>query len=182
MNRAIISWASQQLVREHVHGKCVLEVGSLELHGYMRSLVLPLLPAKYVGVDARPGPNVDRVGQADTVHEMFGPRSQDLVITTEMLEHVRDWRSTVTALKLVLRPGGHLMLTTRSPGYPRHLEPEDHWRFRPERLAEIFGDLDIVDLRADPQEPGAFVYAAKPVRPRRTVNLDELEAEAAPKE
>jgi hypothetical protein len=80
----------------------------------------------------------------------------------EMLEHVADWKSVIHNLKGVLKPGGSLMLTTRSPGFPRHDWPDDYWRFSCADMAEIFRDFDLQAVRPDPQYPGVFVMARKP--------------------
>ena len=75
----------------------------------MCTYVDSLGPARYVGVDIRIGPRVDEVVDASDLVQRIGSASFDAVFTTEMLEHVRDWRTVVSNLKRVLRPGGVLL-------------------------------------------------------------------------
>jgi SAM-dependent methyltransferase len=92
----------------------------------------------------------------------FGREAFDLVISTEMVEHVRDWRAVVSNMKGVLRPGGHLLVTTRSAGFPYHGWPHDYWRYQTEDMHRIFADLEILVIEPDPKAPGIFVFARRP--------------------
>jgi len=87
-----------------------------------------------VGVDIEPGKFVDVVLPAERLVEHFGPESFDVVIATELLEHVQDWRLVVNNMKAVLRRGGYIYITTRSYGFPFHAYPYDFWRYEVEDL------------------------------------------------
>ena len=155
-------------------GLAVLEVGAADVNGGVRSVVSALLPARYVGVDLHLGPGVDVVCDAGELTAYFGEQSFDVVISTEMLEHVEDWRLVVTNLKRVLRPRGYLLVTTRSIGFPYHGNPYDYWRFEPSDMREIFGDMDILALERDADiEPGVLMLARKPGEHVES-NLDEI--------
>ncbi len=145
-----------------VAGKRVLEVGALDVNGSPRRVLEPLGPAEYVGVDMREGPKVDRVCQASEIVDLYGPESFDVIVSTEMLEHAVDWWGAVSNMKRALRPGGLLLLTTRSPGFPLHDHPGDHWRFTVQDAREIFADMDELVVLEDPAAPGVFVRARKP--------------------
>lgn len=145
---------------------CVLEVGSYDVNGSVRELYPSSIAKSYVGVDIAPGPGVDVVWPAERLVERFGLESFDVVVSTEMLEHVADWRLAVAQMKLVLRRGGRLILTTRSPGFGLHGFPADFWRFTPHDMRVIFADLDDVCIEADaPESPGVFVSGRKSDRP-----------------
>lgn len=146
-----------------VEDKFVLEVGSLDVNGSIRRVVEGFGPRKYTGVDIRSGPGVDEVVSVEDLLSTFGPETFDLVLSTEMLEHVPDWKSAVRNLKGVLRPGGTLLLTTRSQGFRFHGYPYDFWRFSREDLANIFSDFDVKALEKDwDTSPGVFLVATKP--------------------
>jgi SAM-dependent methyltransferase len=161
-NRTGIAFGEAQLTQEIVAGRDVLDVGSLDVNGSLRPFVETLGPRRYLGVDITAGPGVDEVLDASRLVERFGPESFDLVITTEMLEHVRDWQVVVSNLKQVIRPGGELLLTTRSIGFPYHSYPYDFWRYEPEDMRAIFADFEIVALERDRAAPGVFLLARKP--------------------
>jgi 2-polyprenyl-3-methyl-5-hydroxy-6-metoxy-1,4-benzoquinol methylase len=60
------------------------------------------------------GSLVELVLQAENSLECFGPESFDVVITTELLEHVQDWRLIVNNMDSVLKTDGYMYLTTCS--------------------------------------------------------------------
>ncbi len=162
-NVSSLAFGVRSLEREHVSGKRVLEVGSLDVNGSLRSVLEHYEPHEYVGVDLVGGPGVDLVCGAEELVDRFGPDSFDIVVATEVLEHVRDWRRVVSNLKRVCRPEGRLVITTRSPGFPFHGFPDDYWRFTPDDFEVIFGDCDIEAIESDGTAPGVFLSATKPV-------------------
>jgi SAM-dependent methyltransferase len=157
-----IAFGEAVLTKEMIAGHDVLEVGSLDVNGSLRPYVESLGPARYIGVDIALGPRVDEVVDASKLVDRFGPDAFDVVITTEMVEHIRDWRTVVHNLKGVVRPGGLLLVTTRSIGFPYHGFPYDFWRYEPEDMRAIFADFEMVALERDSASPGVFVLARKP--------------------
>jgi SAM-dependent methyltransferase len=161
-NRACIEFGRSQLRPDEVAGRDVLEVGSLDVNGSLRSVVEAMGPGRYVGVDLAPGPGVDQICDAGDLMRRFGRASFDVVLCTEVVEHVRDWRGVVANLKGVLKTGGILILTTRSCGFKYHGYPYDFWRYEIGDLQVIFSDLTVLALERDPLAPGVFVKARRP--------------------
>ena len=159
---SVVRFAEAALKESDVRGRAVLEVGALDVNGTVRPVVQALHPASYIGVDLQAGPGVDVVCDATGVLTRFGEQSFDIVISTEVLEHVRDWRTVVRNLKLALKPGGLLLLTTRSPGVDFHRHPFDFWRYDKSDFEFIFSDLIIEELQLDPDDPGLFLKARRP--------------------
>jgi len=158
-----LAFGRTAVLEADVRAKQVLEVGSMDVNGSLRPIVMAYGPAGYMGVDLGPGPGVDEVCPSERLVERFGRDAFDLVLTTEMLEHVLDWRAVVHNLKQVVKPGGALIVTTRSKGYPLHGYPSDYWRFELDDFRAIFRDMEIEVLEPDPSRgPGVFMRARKP--------------------
>jgi SAM-dependent methyltransferase len=159
---SVLRFVGEVVHADEVEGKDVLEVGSYDVNGSPRGILAKYEPRSYVGVDMRAGPGVDEVCDAVALVERFGEERFDLVVSTEMLEHVENWRAVISNVKRVLRPGGVLILTTRSPGFPLHEYPGDFWRYTVGDMRKIFADVRIVTVAKDPEVPGVFVKIVKP--------------------
>jgi len=163
MNVAVLDFFMRSVDCGEFAGKRVLEVGSKFVNGSVRPLIERFCrPREYVGVDIETGKYVDVVLPAERLVEYFGLESIDAVISTEVLEHVFDWRTVVNNMKAVLKPGGFIYITTRSRGFPYHAAPHDYWRYEIEDMEKIFGDFEIIALEKDWQAPGVFLKARKP--------------------
>jgi len=165
MHASVLDFARSALTAADVAGKRVIEAGSMDVNGSVRPYVESLGPSLYVGTDMRDGPGVDWVLLAEYLPSSFGTNA-DVVISTEMLEHAEDWQAAMRGMIDVLAPGGVLLLTTRSAGFPLHGYPDDHNRFSVGAMGQILkaAGLDVERLEADPQagHPGVFARARKP--------------------
>jgi SAM-dependent methyltransferase len=161
-HQSCLDFVFSHLSVDEIEGSAVLEVGSRDVNGSVRPFVERGGPTSYVGVDIEAGPGVDEICDASGLVDRFGRERFDLVLSTELLEHVRDWRQAVNQMKEVLRPGGTLVITTRSRGFGVHAYPHDYWRYEPDDMSRIFGDLRIESIERDPTRPGVFLKAQKP--------------------
>ena len=159
-NAYCISFGAINLKPEEVKGKRVIEVGSYDVNGSLRSLVESYYPAEYIGVDIAEGPGVDVISKAEDILERFGKESFDIVISTELLEHVLDWRKSIHNIKNICKPGGIILITTASYGCPYHGHPYDFWRYELEDMKHIFSDCLIEKLEKSPSK-GVFVKMKK---------------------
>lgn len=173
MHHSVMVFGIEVLTAVDVHGKSVVEVGSMDVNGSLRAHVLALGPTSYVGVDFMAGPGVDVICDASCLEPRFGKNVFDVVISTEMLEHAEDWRGAVLAMKSVLRAGGILLITARGPGFPLHGYPHDWHRFTTLDFRRMFSDFEIRVLKDDPQYPGVMLLARKPLT-WNPVNLAEI--------
>jgi len=162
-NISVIEFFMNEVKCEEFKDKRVIEVGSKYVNGSVRPLIERFCkPKEYIGVDIERGKYVDLIVPAEKLVNEFGENSFDVVISTEMLEHVKDWRSVINNMKLILRPSGFMYVTTRSYGFPYHAYPYDFWRYEISDMQKIFSDFDIIKLERDPLEPGVFLKARKP--------------------
>jgi SAM-dependent methyltransferase len=124
----------------------VLEVGSYNVNGSPRPYFVDAL--RYWGIDRQAGPGVDSVADAIEELEMAGGKAVfDTVICCEVLEHDPRFWETVQALHRLLRPGGHLIITTPTFGFPLHRYPKDYYRFGEDAYRELFfAEVDILEL------------------------------------
>ena len=68
----VIQWVQSVLTAKQVTGATVLEVGSYDVNGSVRPYIESLDPAQYLGVDAGPGPSVDRVVDCEQLTAYVG--------------------------------------------------------------------------------------------------------------
>jgi SAM-dependent methyltransferase len=100
-------------------GECPLR-GKLEALGYSySSLDIEQNSAESIHYLAR----IDR----DLPEALSLAGGFDLLILTEVLEHVPDWAKAFQNLANLLKPGGHCIITTPF-FYMLHEEPHDYWR------------------------------------------------------
>jgi SAM-dependent methyltransferase len=162
MNLSVYGFFVENSMVEEFQGKRVLEVGPGDAS--VRPFVQRFLrPTEYVGVDAKHGKYVDLIVPAERLAEYFGPESFDVIIATELLEHVIDWRCVINNMKTVLRSKGCVYITTRSLGYPYHYYLCDLWRYELEDMKKILSDFHIMVLKKDYEAPGLFLKARKPL-------------------
>ncbi|MGQ9691607.1 MAG: class I SAM-dependent methyltransferase [Thermoproteota archaeon] len=94
---------------EEFEGKRVLEVGSKYVNGSIRPFIEKFLkPREYIGVDIEPGKFVDVIVPAEKLVDCLGRETFDVVICTETLEHISDWRAAINNMKECLKSGGYI--------------------------------------------------------------------------
>ena len=165
MHPTAYEFAAGALKPPDVEGARVVEAGAYDYNGSVRDAILAMVPLSYTGTDCQPGPGVDLVCPAEQLPAMLGEGAADVVISTEMLEHAEDWQAAMAGMVGVLAPGGLLLLTTRSEGFPYHPHPGDFWRYSLDLMRQIAAacGLDVVRLEPDAAaSPGVFLLARKP--------------------
>jgi SAM-dependent methyltransferase len=175
MNIAVLEFFIENTQKEEFENKRILEVGSKYVNGSVRPLIEKFFkPREYIGVDIEEGKFVDIVCNAENLVDYFGKETFDVVIATELLEHVKDWRKVINNIKEVLKPNGYIYLTTRSRRFSYHGYPYDFWRYEIEDMKEIFKDFEIIKLEKDPEAPGVFLKAKKPKSYIEPIDLSEI--------
>ncbi len=135
--------------------------GALEARGY-----------SYTGLDivAQPGVTLEFELALDAPwpDQVFASGVYDLVLCTEVLEHVHGWSVAWRNLARALKPGGTLIVSCPF-FYPLHEVPHDHWRPTEFaiRAAAAEAGLEVVEFRrlGDVWDVlGTLAGAAVPVR------------------
>ncbi len=163
MHDSVMGWVTGLADADLIEGQDVLEVGSLDENGSVRSVIEKFGPKSYVGLDMREGPGVDVVLNIDDAVVYFGSERFGLILCLEMLEHAKDWRGAINVMKHLVTPEGAIVLSTRGPGFPYHPFPEDHWRFTEDLMWGSFADfhhLSVIE-DPDPESPGVLVVARR---------------------
>jgi SAM-dependent methyltransferase len=101
--------------------------------------------AEYVGSDIAKAKEVSVICDVANLTKQFGTGKFDVVLCMDTMEHVADWRTAATQLKLMLAEGGDLIVAAPSKGFPFHGWPSDYWRYSEADMKEIFGDLKVVE-------------------------------------
>ncbi len=154
-------------------------MGSCSINGSITPIVKSHEPKEYIGVDMSEGNFVDKVVNATDLVKEFGKESFDMVINCEMLEHAEEWQDVINNMKDVLKVGGYLVTTTRSPGFAYHPFPVDCWRYTKEDMAKIFSDFEIIVNKDDPECLGVFVIAKK--KSNKKASLEGIELALPPR-
>jgi SAM-dependent methyltransferase len=121
----------------------VLDVGCGHMPYYP---LFEAVAADYVGTDVTPdaGPRIRHVCPVERL--TVPDASFDLVICTQVLEHVRRPEEALAEIARVLRPGGHAFISTHGV-WPFHPYPEDYWRWTQQGLEALFEDVPGLTLR-----------------------------------
>ena len=130
-----------------VHGKRILEAGARNVNGSVRSILEQYHPASYLGIDIEAGEGVDQIRNIYDLVSEFGKDSFDIVVCTETLEHVEDWRLGIQNLKGILKPEGIMIFSSPIPEVKYHGYPFDFWRYTEKDCRSIFQDMNIMNIQ-----------------------------------
>lgn len=120
-------------------GYIVLDVGSYDVNGNYRDIIPAR--ARYIGVDAIAGPNVDVVMPSE-YSLPFEDGSIDLVICGQVVEHCRNPFKLIAEVARVMKPGAELYLTAPFV-WREHRYPVDTFRYLPDGFKAIFDDAGL---------------------------------------
>lgn len=129
-------------------GMSVLDAGSGHEHEqYLRKELLATGATLHT-CDFNPGPGVDFT--ADVSALPFADASYDIVLSTQVLEHVQDPAKVVHEMARVLKPGGLLFLTTPQSS-PLHNLPWNYFNSTNLGLRLLFEKAGLTVSKEEPQ-------------------------------
>jgi len=161
MHAACATFVAQAIERhDKFHGgpfASVLEIGARDVNGGVRSL---FGPCEYTTLDIEDGPGVDIVADARHWTPSVGVRF-DVIVCTNVLEHVHDWHLLIDQAAEALMPGGWLIVTTVGDPFPPH-SAVDGGALRP---GEYYGNVDAWKLLQACGAAGLYVEAIHAIPP-----------------
>lgn len=136
----------------------VYEVGSANWNGQAKDVCIGW--RRWLGFDIVDTDGVDVVGDAVKVLPAF-PLC-DVMVSTEVLEHVADWRELVAAMCRQIRNDGWLVLTCAGTGRPvhsadgaAHLKPGEHYaNVSLAEVREVCAEHAVTMIRGEEGPPG----------------------------
>ncbi|HIH16250.1 MAG TPA: methyltransferase domain-containing protein [Candidatus Diapherotrites archaeon] len=122
------------------HGLTLLDLGSQNpeyLHLFQGKA------GQMVRLDIVKSTGIDVLGYGEQLP--LKDQSMDVILCTQVLEHVRQPFEVVKEMHRVLKKGGMVFLTTHG-NWRIHNEPEDNWRFTPDGFRELFKDYGTMRI------------------------------------
>lgn len=99
--------------------------------------------AEYIGVEIEPGPQVNVVAPAWKLP--FPDAHVDVLLATQVLEHVSKLPETVAEIKRVVKPGGKIFISAPLT-FIEHGTPYDYWRFTQYGFRYLFREFTIIKI------------------------------------
>lgn len=135
-----------RFIREHASAGWTLDIGA-QTGPY--SAWFP----RRVALDIRPRPGIHVVSDAQSL--AVANATFDVVLFTEVLEHLPEPQRAIDEIFRVLKPGGTLLLTTRFL-FPIHDAPHDYFRFTKYGLRHLLRAFTIDELREETTTTGTL--------------------------
>ncbi len=130
-------WLQVERTLKTCRGK-VLDVGC-GMQPYRQ--FLDATKTEYIGID-REGPLSQPTLIGDAERIPLADSSVDVVISTQVLEHLPNPALALSEALRVLRPGGRLILSV--PGvWPAHERPHDYWRFTRDGVEHLLRERGV---------------------------------------
>jgi SAM-dependent methyltransferase len=141
-------------------GRLYLEHSLQSYKHLVRGSVLEFYPSYYKQLISRENNRISRYDVANlepaegvtVIADLMNESSPtmdsqyDLIICTQVLEHVPNPFIAVGTLNRWLRPNGHALVTV-PVSYPYHADPKDYWRFTKDSAEYLFKDWKVANIR-----------------------------------
>lgn len=124
---------------------------------------------KYIKLDINKDSGADIIGSVENIP--LGDSSVDSIVSTQVLEHVKNPQKAVGEFYRVLKSGGHCLVTVPQLN-ELHEEPRDYFRFTKYGLEEIFSNAGFKIVLID--QRGGFWSAKMQVQIRYAIDLFHL--------
>lgn len=145
----------------------ICEFGSYNVNGSARDAFRVF--SRYVGIDVRPGPDVDMVCSS---HDFRGGEGFDICVTAETLEHDPNPERTIQSAWDALKPGGLFVLTAAAPPRVPHsvngvtgfdIRTEHYANIDPDDLRNWLRNWVDITIKHDVLHGDVYATARKPI-------------------
>ncbi len=162
-----------RIIKDFASNKCkegarVLDVGS-GIKPYYPFFIDKV--DEYIGVDLFPGDVVDVVASSDKLP--FEDESFDVVISTQVFEHLAEPGLTAKEIYRVLKPGG-MALVSLPFVWEVHDVPKDYWRYSIDGVKKLFSSFAEIEVEANGSSMECFVQAFNGIVQRRVWPVHRL--------
>lgn len=124
-----------------------------------------------ISIDIDPMRSPDVVGDAHNLP--FSDEEFEMILCTEVLEHLKDPRRAIAEMRRVLKKEGVLIVTTRFI-YPLHDSPHDYWRFTKYGLKELFKEWEITELVSETEVFSTIAVLLQRIAFQTTLRLNKI--------
>ena len=128
----------------------IADVGSYDVNGTLKALFQAsdwtnwaLRDWSYTGFDIEFGPNVDVVLKSEYGWSTEYSKKYDVVVTTQVMEHVRKPWLWIKDIAEICKSGGLIYICTPCGGVALHEFPIDCWRTWPEGMRAVLEEVDV---------------------------------------
>ena len=105
-----------------------------------------------VGMDLKKSQDINLVGDAHRLP--FKEEIFDIVLATEVLEHLKNPQIAINEMGRVLKHNGKLIITTRFI-FPLHDTPNDYYRYTKYGLKHLLRKWNVVEIKEETDTMGA---------------------------
>ena len=124
---------------------------------------------KYISLDINKNSNPDIIGSVENIS--LGDSSVDSIVSTQVLEHIKNPQKAIEEFYRVLKSGGYCLVTVPQLN-ELHEEPHDYFRFTKYGLEEIFSHTGFKIILIDRR--GGFWSANMQIQIRYVIDLFRL--------
>ena len=135
-----------RFIQSHGTGRRTLDIGA------QNGPYAAFFPRR-VALDIRAASGIAVIGDVQALGIASG--AFDVVLCTEVLEHLPEPQQAIDEIFRVLRPGGDLLLTTRFL-FPIHDAPHDYFRFTKYGLRHLLRRFEILELQEETDAVGTI--------------------------
>lgn len=160
-----------------LHPRIALDIGGADVNGSARAMV-PAIDT-WIGLDITAGPGVDVVADATDLNSLrmpplsWRPGMFDVILCTEVLEHVENWRAIVSNVWHLLARDGFAFITAagcgpdwgrRPHGARGELDPPIGEHYENVNAEELCREIEgLAHHDANPRCLGKFGVMSRPV-------------------